>query len=223
MAEKYNVLIADDEKEIISVLRLFLEKEGINVYEAYDGEMACMIARNYDIDLAILDIMMPRMNGFEVLKRIRKDNDITIMILSAKVQLDDKVLGLDLGADDYITKPFEPLEVVARVRANLRRSDKKAGKSENTLTFKDMKLDLDRCVLKTGKRIVDLTKTELAMMELFMTQPGRVFTRNQLCACGWEDNFVDDNTIRVAVCRLRDKIGSDRIKTIRGLGYRLEE
>lgn len=223
MERKYNVLIADDEKEIISVLRLFLEKEGINVYEAYDGEMAFMIVKNYDIDLAVLDIMMPRMNGFEVLKKIRQDMDIPVMILSARVQLGDRVLGLDLGADDYITKPFEPLEVAARVRAHLRRSDKKSAASEKLITYRDMTLDMSRCTLSVGGNAVDLTKTELLMMELFLSSPGRVFTRDQLCAHCWEDGFVDDNTIRVAVSRLRDKTGSDRIKTIRGLGYRLEE
>ncbi len=223
MKRKYNVLIADDEKEIIRALRLFLEKEDINVYEAYDGEMAYMIVKNYDIDLAILDIMMPRMNGFEVLKKIRQDCDIPVMILSARVQLGDKVLGLDLGADDYITKPFEPLEVTARVRANLRRHDKDSHRQENLIVFRDLTLNMDKCVLLIGCKPVDLTKTELAMMELFMSSPGRVFTRDQLCACGWEDSFVDDNTVRVAVSRLRDKIGGDRIRTIRGLGYRLEE
>lgn len=223
MPRQYNVLIADDEKEIIKALRLFLEKENINVYEAYDGEMAYMIVRNYDIDLAVLDIMMPRMNGFEVLRKIRKDSNIPVMILSAKVQLDDKVLGLDLGADDYITKPFEPLEVVARVKANLRRNDGFSEKRENILTYRDMRLDMDRCRLTVGENVIDLTKTELYVMEMFIKQPGRVFTKDQLCACGWEDSFVDDNTVRVAISRLRDKIGSDRIKTIRGLGYRLEE
>lgn len=223
MEKRYNVLIADDEKEIISVLRLFLEKENINVYEAYDGEMALMLLRNYDIDLAVLDIMMPRMNGFEVLRKIREESDIPVMILSARVQLDDKVLGLDLGADDYIVKPFEPLEVTARVKANLRRNDKTPEKCRNTLACSGMTFDLDRCILKIGDDIVSLTKTELAIMEMFMRSPGRVFTLDQLCTCGWEDGFVDDNTIRVAVSRLRDKIGGDRIKTIRGLGYRLEE
>lgn len=227
MAKQYNILIADDEKEIISVLRLFLEKDNINVYEAYDGEMALMIVQRYELDLAIIDIMMPRMNGFELLKNIRKELDIPVMILSARVQLDDKVLGLDLGADDYITKPFEPLEVAARVKANLRRHDKRtvyAGtENENILICKDMQLDLRRFQLKIGEDVLDVTKIELSLLELFMRQPGRVFTKEQLYRCGWEDMYVvDDNTIRVTISRLRDKIGGDRIKTIRGLGYRLE-
>ena len=229
MEKKYNVLIADDEKEIISLLRLFLEKENINVYEAYDGEMAYMLMEHYDIDLAIFDIMMPRMDGFELIKRVRKSFGIPIMIISAKVELDDKVYGLELGADDYITKPFEPIEVVARVKAHLRRAEGKRNSvaevsdvSDRTLSCKDMVLNLDRCQLKVGENILDLTKIEMNLMEMFMESPGRVYTKDQIFERGWDDTFVDDNTIRVTISGLRDKIGDDRIKTIRGLGYRLE-
>ena len=226
MAKAFNVLIADDEKEIISVLRLFLEKENINVYDAYDGEMAYMVMQHYDIDLAIIDIMMPRMNGYELLKKIRREIEIPVMILSAKIQLDDKVLGLELGADDYITKPFEPLEVTARVKAHLRRESKKLPSQEDDegiIRHKDMALDIGRCQLTVNGQTVDLTRTELALMEMFIKSPGRVFTREQIFERGWGDTIVvDDNTIRVTISRLRDKIGSDRIKTIRGLGYRLE-
>lgn len=227
MGNKYNILIADDEKEIISVLRLFLEKENICVYEAYDGEMAYMIMQRYDIDMAIIDIMMPRMNGYELLRKMRKEYEIPVMIISAKIQLDDKVIGLELGADDYITKPFEPLEVVARVKAHLRRHTKSVKKSgeqaENVLVYKDLKLDVNRCQLFVDEKIIDLTKIELLLMEMFIASPGRVFTKEQIFKCGWDDSYVvDDNTIRVTISRLRDKIGNDRIKTIRGLGYRLE-
>ena len=226
MENKFNVLIADDEKEIISVLRLFLEKENITVYEAYDGEMAHLIMQRFDIDLAIIDIMMPRMNGYELLKKIRAEFEIPVMIISAKVQLDDKVIGLELGADDYITKPFEPLEVVARVKAHLRRQNKVLAENnaqENIITYKDLSLDMNRCQLKIEDRVIDLTKIELALMDMFICSPGRVFTKEQIYQRGWEDTYVvDDNTIRVTISRLRDKIGGDRIKTIRGLGYRLE-
>lgn len=228
MDKKYNVLIADDEKEIISLLRLFLEKENINVYEAYDGEMAYMLLKHYEIDLAILDIMMPRMDGFTLVEKLRKDYEIPVMIISAKVDLSDKIHGLELGADDYITKPFEPLEVVARVKAHLRRNASSTGtntsqlNSENVITYSDMQLDLDKCQLIVAGKTLDLTKIELNLMEMFMESPGRVFTKDQIFERGWDDSFVDDNTIRVTISRLRDKIGGDRIKTIRGLGYRLE-
>ena len=230
MEKKYNVLIADDEKEIISLLRLFLEKEDINVYEAYDGEMAYMLIQHYKIDLAILDIMMPRMDGFELITKIRKDCDIPIMIISAKVDLNDKVYGLKLGADDYITKPFEPVEVVARVKAQLRRNNKENEMMSNTIsenderiiTCKEMALNLDRCQLTIANKTLELTKIEMNLMEMFMESPGRVYTKDQIFERGWEDTFVDDNTIRVTISHLRDKIGTDCIKTIRGLGYRLE-
>lgn len=226
MDKKYNILIADDEKEILKVLRLFLEKENFNVYEAYDGEMAYMLVQHYEIDLAVIDIMMPRMNGYELLKKIREEYRIPVMILSAKVMLDDRILGLDLGADDYITKPFEPLEVVARVRAHLRRSDKDTSggrQGEHILSYKDMQLDMNCCQVKIQEQVIDLTKIELALLEMFMQQPGRVFTKEQIYERGWADMYaVDDNTIRVTISRIRDKIGEQRIKTIRGLGYRLE-
>lgn len=223
------MLIADDEKEIISLLRLFLEKENINVYEAYDGEMAYMLMQHYEINLAILDIMMPRLDGFTLVEKIRKDHDILVMIISAKIDLNDKVHGLELGADDYITKPFEPVEVVARVKAHLRRSGKCLvntsvvfDHSSSTITYKDMILDLDRCQLSVGGEVKDLTKIELNLMEMFMESPGRVYTKEQIFERGWDDSFVDDNMIRVTISRLREKIGGDCIKTIRGLGYRLE-
>lgn len=231
MGKKWNVLIADDEKEIISLLRLFLEKEDINVYEAYDGEMAYMLLQHYAIDLAILDIMMPRMNGFELIKKLRKDYDIPVMIISAKIELDDKVYGLEIGADDYITKPFEPVEVVARVKSHLRRSGAVTAKAgtgvtevndDRVIEYKDMILNLDRCQLIIDHKEMNLTKIELSLMEMFMGNPGRVFTKDQIFERGWDDTFVDDNTIRVTISRLREKIGGDRIKTIRGLGYRLE-
>jgi len=228
MDKKYNVLIADDEKEIISLLRLFLEKENINVYEAYDGDMAYMLLKHYEIDLAILDIMMPRMDGFTLVEKLRKDYEIPVMIISAKVDLSDKIHGLELGADDYITKPFEPLEVVARVKAHLRRNASSIGtntsqlNSENVITYSDMQLDLDKCQLVVDGTTLDLTKIELNLMEMFMESPGRVFTKDQIFERGWDDSFVDDNTIRVTISRLGDKIGGDRIKNIRGLGYRLE-
>lgn len=167
MDKKYNVLIADDEKEIISLLRLFLEKENINVYEAYDGEMAYMLMQHYEIDLAILDIMMPRMDGFTLVEKLRKDYEIPLMIISANIDLSDKIHGLELGADDYITKPFEPLEVVARVKAHLRRNKTTTGfnteqsQPENVIIYKDMQLDMDKCQLIVDGTALDLTKIEL--------------------------------------------------------------
>lgn len=220
-----NILIADDEKDIIKLLRLYLEAEGMNIYEAYDGDMAYMILQNYNIDLALVDIMMPKMNGYELIKKITRTMDIPIIVISAKVDISDRILGLDLGADDYITKPFEPLEVAAKVKARLRRKNSEALKNDNmNLTVRELTLNTAECVVEKNGRIIELTKIEFLIMQLFMTYPGRVYTKEQIYRAAWgEDYAVDDNTIRVAVSKLRDKIGADYIKTIRGLGYRLEK
>lgn len=220
-----NILIADDEKEIIKLLRIYLEKEGITVYEAYDGEMAYNIAQQYDIHLAIIDIMMPKMNGYELIRKLRECMDIPIMILSAKVELNDRILGLDLGADDYITKPFEPLEVVAKVRSRIRRMNLDKGKKGDALiTVGALILNINECVVIKNGISIPLTKVEFLVLKLFMEKPRHVFTKRQICNAAWEEEYVaDDNTIRVIISRLRDKIGEEYIKTIRGLGYRLEK
>lgn len=218
-----NILIADDEKDIIKLLRIYLEKEGFHIYEAYDGVMAYMILKNYDIDIALIDIMMPQMNGFDLIKKVRCTMDIPILVISAKVDLSDRILGLDLGADDYILKPFEPLEVIAKVRARMRWL--KSGsieEKERMIYLEDLALDTHECCLIKNNEIIELSKTEYLVLKLFMENSGRVFTKEQIYSAGWNDDYaVDDNTIRVMISKLRDKIGSDKIKTIRGLGYRM--
>lgn len=223
----YNVLIVDDEKEIIELLRLYLEQEGINLIEAYDGEMAYEMFRKYKVDLALIDIMMPRMNGYELVKKVRNTipsgNQIDIMFLTARGGLNDKILGFNLGADDYITKPFEPLEIVARVNARLRRKTQLEPSAEQII-LGNLTLNLQECTLYVGEKEFPLTKVEYLLIKLFMEHPGRVFTKEQIYEVGWEETYiVDDNTIRVMISRLRDKIGEDKIKTIRGLGYRMEK
>lgn len=220
-----NMLIADDEKDIIKLLRLYLEKEGINIYEAYDGEMAYMILQNYAIDIALIDIMMPRLNGFELIKKVRHIKNIPIIVLSARTELSDRILGLDLGADDYITKPFEPLEVVAKVKARIRRINSiEADPQSLFLRVGDLTLDTEQCIVIKNEKTIALTKTEYLVLKLFMEKPGRVFTREQIFSAGWDEAYaVDDNTIRVIISRLREKIGENYIKTIRGLGYRMEK
>ena len=223
----YKILIADDEKDIIKLLRLYLEKDNIKIYEANDGLAAMHLLNEEEIDLAIVDIMMPKMNGFELIKKIRTKNNIPIMIISAKVEIADKIFGLELGADDYITKPFDPMEVTARVKANLRRFyNLNQVKMEHISEIKvrDITLDTYQCVLFKGKTKIDLTSVEYKLLKLFMESPGRVFTKEQLFECGWgEEYVVDDNTIRVCISKLRNKVGEEEIKTIRGLGYRLEK
>lgn len=220
-----NILIADDEREIVRLLKVYIEANDNKVFEANDGETALEILKKEAIDLAIVDIMMPKVNGYEVIKHIRKGNYIPILVISAKVELSDRVFGIDLGADDYITKPFEPLEVAAKVRAHLRRTGIQSNSEQEKHQIKvgSLVLDCDECVVINNGEEYELTKAEYKVLELFMRHPRRVFTKEQIYEYAWENEYaVDDNTIRVIISRLRDKIGNDTIKTIRGLGYRLE-
>lgn len=227
----YRILVADDEPEIRDVLRLYLEKDGYEVTEAADGVEAMKILKDEKIDLVILDIMMPGLDGYRVLRNIREDNNVPVIILSAKSTDSDKILGLDLGADDYIVKPFAPLEAIARVNSNIRRfyalgaggvSVKAKGKE---LSVQDLRLDLDSCVLYRGEEAIDLTSVEFKIMKLFMENPGKVFTKQQIFEQGWGDDYlVSDNNIMVCISKLRAKLDDgekEYIRTIRGLGYRL--
>ena len=230
---EYKILIADDEAEIRDVLRLYLEKDGYEVTEAADGVEAMEKLRREKPDLAILDIMMPGLDGYRVLRNIREDNNIPVIMLSAKDTDSDKILGLDMGADDYITKPFAPLEAVARVNSNIRRfyslgaRGKDRDKAVTELTVRDLRLDLEACLLYRGEETIELTSVEFRIMKLFMEEPGKVFTKQQLYEQGWgDDYFVSDNNIMVCISKLRSKLDSDGreyIKTVRGLGYRMEK
>lgn len=225
----YTILIADDEREIRELLRLYLENENYQVLEAEDGRQALEILQRERVDLCILDIMMPKVDGYHVLKELRKDNNIPVMILSAKDADAEKILGLNLGADDYMAKPFNPLEAVARVNSNIRRFYSLGTNSgaQEISRVKDLVLDADACELRKGDEVIDLTSVEYRIMELFMKHPGKVFTKQQIYEYGWGEAFiVADNNIMVCISKLRDKLDEDPsayIKTIRGLGYRLEK
>lgn len=228
----YKILIADDEAEIRDVLHLYLEKDGYEVYEAADGIRAMEVLQKEKIDLAILDIMMPGIDGYRVLRNIREDNNIPVIILSAQSSDSAKILGLDLGADDYITKPFVPLEAVARVNSNIRRfyelGTKGSGQeSAWELMVRDLRLDLEACMLYRAEEEIELTSVEFKIMKLFMENPGKVFTKQQIFEQGWEEEYmVSDNNVMVCISKLRSKLDTeDReyIRTIRGLGYRLEK
>lgn len=226
----YKILIADDEAEIRDLLHLYLEKDGYDVLEAEDGAQALSLLQSEDVDLVILDIMMPGIDGYRVLRNIRENNNIPVIMLSAKSSDADKILGLDLGADDYITKPFQPLEAVARVNSNIRRFyalGARKQKQVEELVVQDLKLDLQACQLQRGNEVIELTSVEYKIMRLFMENPGKVFTKQQIFEQGWGDDYmVSDNNIMVCISKLRAKLskdGNDYIKTIRGLGYRLEK
>lgn len=227
----YKILIADDEAEIRNVLRLYLEIDGYEVVEAENGLEALEKIQKERPDLVILDIMMPGLDGFRVLRNIREHNNIPVIMLSAKDADADKILGLDLGADDYITKPFGPLEAVARVNSNIRRFYSLGARGDRKmlteLTVQDLRLDLESCVLHRGGETIELTSVEFRIMKLFMEEPGKVFTKQQLYEKGWGDEYlVSDNNIMVCISKLRAKLEKENreyIKTIRGLGYRMEK
>ena len=220
------ILIAEDDADIRGLLRLYLEGEGYRVLEAEDGAQALELAREDPPDMAILDIMMPGMNGFELTRALRKFSDVPILILSAKSQDNDKILGLNLGADDYIAKPFNPVEIVARVKAQLRRAARTTG---DVLQVRDLSLDTASFQLTKGGQPILLTPMEYKILALLMRSPGRIFTKIQLYEGAVGPYFEgDDNTMMVHISKLRDKIEDDPknpryIITVRGLGYKLEK
>ena len=225
------ILVADDEAEIRELLRLYLEKEGYEVLEASDGEQALLLLQECgDIAMLILDIMMPKKDGFHVLKELRERSNLPVIILSAKTADNDKILGLDLGADDYIAKPFNPLEAVARINSNIRRFYSLGAKDsqivKKVLQVQDLTLDLEGCILRRGKEVIELSSTEYRLMELFMGNPGKIYTKQQIYEYGWQEAyFIADNNIMVCISKLRAKLSDDNnryIRTVRGLGYRFE-
>ncbi len=228
----FNILLAEDDEDIVKLLKLYLENEGYNTFWAKDGVEATEIFGREKIDLALVDIMMPRMNGYELTKFIRKKSNIPIIILSA-AQLDsDKILGLNLGADDYMVKPFNPLELVARINANLRRFYKLGNmqdEDDGKIVIGDLTLDTNTLTVEKKGVPVNLTATEYKILLMLMKSPGRVFTKMQIYEEVNGDYFAtDDNTMMVHISNIRDKIEDDPknpryIKTLRGLGYKIEK
>jgi DNA-binding response OmpR family regulator len=228
---KRKVLIVEDDKDIIQIIKLYVENNEIEVMTAYNGEEAIDILSNNKIDLVVSDIMMPLMNGFELIKKVRESQNIPIIVISAKDQSADKVLGLNLGADDYITKPFDPLEVVARIQAQLRRTYQFSSrdKVEKTVILRKLSLDIDMMTLKKNDEIINLTATEFKILKLLMSHPGMIYTKAQIYESVAGDFFEsDENTLMVHISNLRNKVEDDPknptyIKTIRGLGYKIEK
>ncbi|WP_085828978.1 response regulator transcription factor [Clostridium massiliodielmoense] len=229
------ILIADDEEEIIELLSLYLEKDKHCIYSAVNGLEAFEIISNNKVDIAIIDIMMPKIDGYHLIKNIREKYDIPIIMLSAKSEYSDKILGLDLGADDYVTKPFNAMEVVARVNAQLRRYNKlkkntyvNPKEKKSYLECGNLRLNINTCTLYKDNIEVYLTSTEYKIISYLLENKGRVFTKKQIFEYVWEEPFYgDDNAIMVHISNLRDKVEDDSknpkyIKTIRGLGYKLD-
>lgn len=225
------ILIVEDSNEIIELIKIYLEQEEYDILTSGDGEEAIELFETEELNLIVLDIMLPKLNGYEVIKRIRKQSNIPVIILSAKTQDTDKILGLNLGADDYLSKPFNPLELVARINAQMRRFYNLGGSRElqnERITIGDLTLDQRECKLYRDNEEIELTYMEYKLLKLFMTEPGRVFTKAQLFETVWENEYYTDNTVVVYISKLRDKIEKDTknpkiIKTVRGLGYRFEK
>ncbi|HOQ75537.1 MAG TPA: response regulator transcription factor [Thermoclostridium sp.] len=225
-----NILVADDESDIRNLVKISLEENGYTVLTAQDGKEAWDILSTHDISLAILDVMMPVMDGFNLLRKIRQHSTIPVIFLTARTDDMDKVLGLGLGADDYIAKPFSVAELVARVGAQLRRNNEYLSPKEKpatSITYGDLTIDREKCcVFKSGEPI-ELGAKEYRLLLHFMEHPERVFTKRQLYQAVWdEEYYYDDNTIMVHISRIRNRIEDDPqkpryLKTIRGIGYKL--
>jgi DNA-binding response OmpR family regulator len=224
MATK-TILVVDDKASVRSLLRDYLTAEGFCVVTADNGRQALFVARHERPDLIILDIMMPEMGGYEFMRLYTKERDTPIILLTAKVEESDKVLGLELGADDYVTKPFSMRELIARIRAVLRRLDKSAAPAE-ILRVADVTLDKDTRLVQVGNRIVNLTPTEFDLLATLMSAPGRVFSRQDLLEAVQGVAFEAlERSINVHISNLRAKIEPDPgnpcyVETVFGVGYR---
>lgn len=223
----YQILVVDDEPKIVELLQLYLEMQGHRVLPAYNGNEAWECWQKNNVDMILTDIMMPLSDGYELVERIRQVSKVPILFLTAKTDIIDKVKGLRIGADDYIVKPFDPLEVVSRVEANLRRCyGYGSSQRADELRCGVLRLDRTKCQLFSGEHTVELTALEYRIILFFMENQGRVLTKNQIYEAAWEDGaFPDDNSIMVAISKLRTKIQDEQhhyINTIRGLGYRME-
>ena len=226
MTPEAHLLIVDDDARIRGLLQKFLMRNGYLVTTARDADKARRLMAGLDFDLLVLDVMMPKLDGFAVTRALRQSSGIPILILSARSQDQDKILGLNLGADDYIAKPFSPLEIVARVRALLRRS----GQSDSgVLSVRGLRLDTHTFELTKHGQPVVLTPTEYKILAQLMRSPGRIFTKVQLYEAVSGEYFEgDDNTMMVHISKLREKLEDDPKKpeyivTVRGLGYKLEK
>ena len=228
------ILVVYDEKPIIDILVYNLKKEGYNTLEATDGEMGLNVALEEKPDLILLDVMLPKMDGLTVCKRIKQSYNVPILMISAKDEEIDKIVGLELGADDYITKPFSVRELMARVKANLRKvedekeqKEKDEGKKNNKIVVGDLELDLEKVEVKVKGEVKSLTPKEFELVKYLAMQPGVPVTREVLLEKVWNYEYYGDiRTVDVTVCRIREKLGdstknSKIIINKRGIGYYL--
>ena len=227
----YNVLICDDQPDIVNALKIYLAPEGYQLFEAFTGQEALEIVRKNDIHLILLDVMMPVMDGITATSKIREFSNAPIILLTAKSETEDKVLGLNVGADDYITKPFVPVEVLARVRSQLRRYDRLGSKPEpvtGNLTVGGVTLDDRTKTVTVEGESVSLTPTEYAILHLLMANPGKVFSTKVLYESVWQETALgSEGAVAVHIRHLREKIEINPsepryLKVVWGQGYKME-
>lgn len=226
------ILVCDDDKDIVEAIEIYLTQEGHHILKAYDGEQAIRVLKNNPVDLLIIDVMMPKLDGIRATLKIREKNALPIIILSAKSEDADKILGLNVGADDYVTKPFNPLELVARVKSQLRRYTQLGATAEkrgNIYETGGLMIDDDRKEVTVDGEIVKLTPIEYRILLLLVKNQGRVFSTNQIYESIWEEEAIAaDNTVAVHIRHIREKIEINPkepryLKVVWGLGYKVEK
>lgn len=232
MKEQMTILVCDDDKEIVEAISIYLRQEGYDIVPAYNGREALDAVKGNKIHLIILDIMMPELDGIHALLKLREESSIPVILLSAKSEDVDKILGLNVGADDYVTKPFNPLELVARVKSQIRRYTRLGGmetENSNILVNGSITLDREQRIVTVDGEVVKLTPTEFKIMQLLMENVGVVFSSSQIYERIWEeDAYATDNIVSVHIRRIREKIeidpkNPDYLKVMWGVGYRMEK
>lgn len=226
------VLVVDDDREIVQAIALLLEKEGYRALRAYDGMEALSLVADPAVRLIILDVMMPKLDGLSAMMKIRQQRNLPIIVLSAKAEDTDKILGLSMGADDYVAKPFNPQELVARVKSQLRRytmlGDVNARRDSAGIVNGRLCYQSEERVLYADGEPVKLTATETKIVELFMKNPGRIFPAEEIYERVWDDPYASENTVMVHIRHIREKIElnpkePEYIKVVWGLGYKMEK
>ena len=226
-----NILICDDDKDIVAALKIYLSSEGYTIFEAYNGKQALEAVRQHDIQLILMDVMMPELDGIAATAALRQESNVPIILLTAKSEGSDKVLGLNMGADDYITKPFDPMEVIARVKSQLRRYTTLGGQARENdlLTVGGISMDDAAKQVTVDGEPVSLTPIEYNILKLLLSRPGQVFSSAQIYELVWNDpSLGSENTVAVHIRHLREKIEIDPsnpryLKVVWGLGYKMEK
>ena len=230
---KYKVLVVDDEKEIPDAIERYLKNEDIQVIKAYNGQDALEIIDKEEIHLILMDIMMPNVDGIEATMKIREDKNIPIIIISAKSEYSEKILGLNIGADDYITKPFYPLELIARVKSQLRRyidfgNIRKGYEEKDKIIIGGISLDLNSKELRVDGEIKKITPIEYKILELLMENPNKVFSAEEIYEKVWKEHCINTDTVMVHIRRIREKVEINPkepryLKVVWGIGYKFEK